>query len=549
MKIILLKYCLTIALLVGGHDAFALVPLEGLLKGEVSQDIQFDPLSLVFQVQESSNDESNAVHKRYISHYQESLALKQSCDYLGPSSYASTEDENRAKRSVVATLQYIGLDATVKAIGSYARTIQMSDEDYKKLTDNLVISSCSPNISVYGIKLIKQNLERAFSQQMMNIPAFPGLPFVAKSLTDKTNSLATKEQELHNTTLLFRAFCSWGSETSNYRLLPPLLSSPLIMSNVVRHLENKGLSWDSKKNEVSSVEGKGAVQVSCQNLICRRVEYDQFKKVFPRAVGSTGISQDVKRLWCNHFRYQTFQNGEAQHPQVRSWLKKIDPEHENLMVGQMLSLLTGVPDIFQAAANFKELGVDLRSSVDERWDQWAKTALSGFSKDLLYEESLEIKVKPRRDRIVIRDKLFAIDFSVTMGELDRLLANSDKLRLDTSFKLSRNWLRWLRTEWTQVNQKADPEAREEFVDKVAEFLKPQVEAKKKFFPTPLFGEGLEQLLALELIEQVLLYQGSLFDTFEEKMINVPVRFHYGMFALSYMRYKAQIKAKHKTLDL
>ena len=545
-----IRFLILLCLLSWIGTAWALVPLEGLLQGEVSQDLQYDPMNLVFQVPIDTPDGARSLHKRYMAHFYEAQELKQSCDYLGAASYASPADETRARRSVAATLQYVGLDLTVKAIGQYARTIQMNDEEYKKFSEQLVTSSCSPNVSVYGLKLIRQNLMAAFNRPVSTaIPALPGMPFAAQSLTNKTNSLATKEQEFHHTAMLFRAFCSWGGETENYRLMPPLLASPLVMATVLRHLDNKSLVWNSEKREAVLKEGEGAVQVNCQDLLCRRVDNTTFKKNFPRLVGSSGIAQDLKRLWCHHFRFQDFHTGEKQHPQVRAWLKKIDPEHERMMTGQMVALLTGVPDILLAVKDYKELNEDLRASVDERWDQWAKTALTGFSRDLLYEESLEIKVRPRRDPILLRDQLFAVDMTVTMGELDRLLQNGDKLRLDTSFKLSRNWLRWVRTQWTVVNQKADPEAREDFIDQVAASLKPQVESKQKFFPTPLFGQGLEQVLALELIEQLLRYQGGLFDTFEEKMVDVPVRFHYGMFALSYMRYKAQIKARHKTLDL
>jgi hypothetical protein len=135
-----------------------------------------------------------------------------------------------------------------------------------------------------------------------------------------------------------------------------------------------------------------------------------------------------------------------------------------------------------------------------------------------------------------------------LGELDRVL-DDDKLGLTINLKLSRSWLRWLRVQWSVLNKRPDPEAREAFIDEVAMRLKPQVDIKQKYFPTPLFGEGLEQILAGELIEQVLLYQGTLFDSYDDKMIQVPVRLHYGMFALSYMRYKAVIKGKYKTLDI
>lgn len=549
MSIKLLGYSLLVATALASTASYALVPLEGLLQGEVSSDVQPDPMSYVFQQQLSTDEAAKALHKTYIAHTQEARGLAQSCEFIGKGDYASPSEEERAKRSVVATLQYIGLDATVKAIGAYAKVLQMTDENYQKLVSNLMTTSCSQNMSVYGLKLIKQNLLASFNRTDLKLPSYPGQPFVANYMVEKNNSLVSKEMEFNHTLQNFRALCSWGGETQNYRMLPTLLSNPLVMVTVLRHLDNKTLAWDEEYQQARLYEGKGAVQVTCQNLICRKVTQTEFAKTFPRLIGSSGVKQDLYRLWCNHFRDQEVLEGERQHPQVREWLKKMELTHHRQMAGQMVALLTGVPDLMTFTDRYSSLKKDLRSSIDERWDLWAKKALTGFSKNLLYEESLEIKVRPRRDPAMLRQNLFAVDLSVTMGELDRLLQTGDKLRLDLDLKVSRNWLRWVRVQWTVVNQKADPVAVESFMDQVALFLKPQVESKAKYFPTPLFREGLEHVLAQELVEQVLRYQGTLFDSYQEKMMVVPVRFHYGMFALSYMRYKAQIKARHKTLDL
>jgi hypothetical protein len=544
-----LKNVLFFAALVAADYCFALVPLEGLLKGEVKEDIQFDPMALVFAPPNSSPEGQRMLHKRYLAHLEDSQRLKNSCDYIATASYVNPSQEVLARRSVVSTFQYIGLDLTVKSIGHYARTLQMDLSDYQKMTENLIKSSCSPNLSVYGIKLIKQNLFAAYQSSTFPLPALPGQPFNANRLSEKTSSITAKEFEFHQTTQLFRALCSWGGDTSNYRLLPPLLRNPAIMSWLFRHLENQVLVWEEKTSEVKLKEGIGAVQVTCQDYLCRQVSNQEFIKRFPRTVGSTGLKEDLQRLWCHHFRYQDLSATKDQHPMVREWIKKIDPEHERQMSSQLISLFTGIADLLVTNKSYGELKDDLRAGIEERWDQWAKNSLTIFSKDILYEESLEIKVRPRRDPALIKDRLFAIDMSVTLGELDRVIESDDKLGLTINLKLSRSWLRWLRVQWSVLNKRPDPEAREAFIDEVAMRLKPQVDKKQKYFPTPLFGEGLEQILAGELIEQVLLYQGKLFDSYDDKMIQVPVRLHYGMFALSYMRYKAVIKGKHKTLDL
>lgn len=540
---------LGLAALLFANVAWGLVPLEGLLKGEVREDLQFDPMSLVFQIPVDAPEAPKQLFQRYLAYFEESQRLKNSCEYVGTASYATPEAEARARRSVVATLQYLGLDLTTKHIGSYARTLQMSEDDYKKMSEALIKSSCSPNLSVYGINLLKQNLLAAYNTSTAKLPALPGQPFTSQLLAEKTSSLGAKEQEFHHTTQLFRAFCAWGGDSENYRLLPPLLKSPAVMSWLYRHLEGQDLSWSEKEKKFTLSELAETNQVICEDYLCRRVPQAQFRQRFPLTVGSTGLKQDLQRLWCHHFRFKDLSATEAQHPLVREWIKKIDPEHEHQLAAQLVALVTGVADLLVTTKSYADLAEDLRSGIDERWNRWAKDSLAQFSKDMLYEESLELKIKPRRNTAQIRDELFAVDMSVTMGELDRIIEVDDKLTLQMDLKLSRNMLRWMRVQWTVLNELADPAKRDAFIDEVAQRLKPQVDAKKKYFPNPLIGEGLEQLLAQELMEQVLLYQGKLFDTYEDEMLTVPVRLRYGMFALSYMRYKALIKQKFKTLDL
>lgn len=538
--------------LLASTPAFALIPLDGLLKGQVETDLQFDPLSSVFQSNPETNEGARQLHKSYMIHTLDSLSLKQSCDYIGKANYATLSDEVRAQRSVVATLQYLGLDATVKSIGHLSRQVQMDKESFTKMVDNLITGSCSPNLSVYGPKLLRANFINSFESytDQTILPTFPVGTMASGALVMKSQSLEVRERELHHGLLLFRSLCSWGGDTENYRLLPPLLKSPLIMSWVFRHLEGKRISWSKETNEARIVEDPAtSVQVLCPDMICRRVDLAEFKKNFPKIVGSSGTGLDLKRMWCQHLRDQSINTSDSQHPLVREWGKKINPEDENLMSAQLLSLMTGLSDMVVMAKTFNELTQDLRSPIDERWSTWANTNLKNFSRDTLYEEPMEIKVRPLREELELSQRNFRVDFTVTMGELDKIFKNSDKISQTIQLKLSHNWLRWLRRKWYEVNSKASPELRDEFITQTAQMLKVQIDAKKKYFPTPLFGDGLEELIALELINQVERYEGGLFNGLEEKMVQVPVRFHYGLFALSYMRYKAQIKARSQTLDL
>jgi hypothetical protein len=216
-------------LLLFSSSSWALIPIEGLLKGEVDYKIQYDPLMSVFRPSEESSDSNRALHKSYIIHAKDSVALKQSCDFIGKSGYMSLADESRARRSVVATLQYLGLDLSVKAIAQLSRGLQWERDDYAKMINTLVGTSCTPNLSVYGIKFIRQNLLNYFDnppeQSVLGI--FPSGSLNSQLLAQKAQSLEVRERELHHSLMLFRSLCSWGGDTQDYRLLPPLLKTPM----------------------------------------------------------------------------------------------------------------------------------------------------------------------------------------------------------------------------------------------------------------------------------------------------------------------------------
>jgi hypothetical protein len=285
------------------------------------------------------------MHKLYSAHYREATELQQSCSYLGNANYATPNQEALARRAIAATLQYIGLDATVKAIGAYAHKLQMPQADYETMVNNLVKSSCSPNLTVYGIKFLRLNLMAAYrGDRGFLIPRQLGYPYSSVGIAHKANSVESREAELHHTVKNFRAFCSWGGDVTNYRLLPPLLASPQIMGLVYRHLEGKALTYDEKTQSVVKVDAPYTSQVTCDGPICRAGSAANFARRFPLMLGSSGLKQDLQRLWCNHFRYQTYSPHDQPSLQVREWIKEQEPEDERKDVAQMVALFTGISD-------------------------------------------------------------------------------------------------------------------------------------------------------------------------------------------------------------
>ena len=134
MKSILVGYLLFLS-----STLYALVPVEGILLGEAVNEFQQDPLNYIFSdIYDKSLEGENKKLRLYQSTYSSGALLKEGCGLYSPPVYATAWMEKQAKRSMVATVQYIGLDTSIKAIGAYAKKFEVSEEAYQKLTNNLV---------------------------------------------------------------------------------------------------------------------------------------------------------------------------------------------------------------------------------------------------------------------------------------------------------------------------------------------------------------------------------------------------------------------------
>ncbi len=518
--------------------------------GEAKNEYQQDPLNLIFaDIYDRSSEGEVKKLKLYHSFYANGQRLQESCGYLGPNTYSTPWQEKQAKRSVVATLQYIGLDQSIKAIGAYSKKLDVSEEDYKRLSANLVRNYCSKNVTVYSLRNIEKALEHYYKNPEFNvIPSVETSPFATELYKKTTETPESRNREMEYAVRNFRAFCSWGGDVVDYRLLTPYLNNRFIMSFVFRNLNGVKETYTEKSKSVSSVKDNDSIQVVCNDLICRKTTLNDFKEKFSTSVGSTGISSDLQKLYCHHFRFQDY-NPTNTLTEVKTWMKEAELEDPIFETNFLISLLNGVPDAFMGVSKYSEIPMLAKSSADERWTKWAQKVLGMFSKDLLYEESLKVKAKPIRDKVALRTQGFKLDFHITLGEMDRLMNDTDKLGLSFDLKFTKNYLRSLRSKWSYLASEIDTEGQKAFKAEVAQFVEIQLKEKEKLFSQVMWTSDFSRLIADELIEQVLVYQGPLFDSYKEEVLKVPVRFSFGVFALSYLRYRADVTAGRLKLSL
>jgi hypothetical protein len=531
-------------------SATALVPVEGILFGEAPKEYQQDPLYHIFNdIYDKSLEGENRKVRLYKNTFDSGVLLQESCGMYNQSAYPTSWMEKQAKRSMVASLQYIGLDTSIKAIGAYAKKLEISEDSFQKLSQNLVKNYCSKNMSIFSLKKLSENLSYYYKNPMTSlIPSVDSSPFATSIFKSKTESAIARSNEFDQAIQNFKSFCSWGGDVADYRLLIPYIKNPFVMSFVIKNLSAIQDKYDNSSNLISQVQSSDTVQVSCDELICRKVSIEDFRKKFPRTIGSSGLYTDLVKLYCHHFRQQDYSTSNTI-PQVKTWIKKMELEDPIFETSFFISLMTGVPDPIFGVENYRDLPAVAKSSIDERWNRWANDLLKRFSHDILYEESLKIKAKPRRDVISLRTQGFKLDFTVTLGEMDKVVDDIDKLDATFDIKLSKNYLRHIGTKWNEFTGNIDEEGRKTFRDEVSKYISHQLKGKEKYFRQKMWNDEFSRHIVQELVGQVLAYRGPLFDSLQDEMITIPVNFTFGTFALSYIRYKADVKAGRLKLNL
>jgi len=534
-------------------NAYALVPLEGIVYGDISDIKQYDPLrglfnnSIVYE-NKSINEAQREKIEKYKSLHDQAINLKNSCEVERFYTYETVWSEALAKRAVAANLQYIGLDLTTKAIAKYAKNFNLSNNEFENLTKNLVENNCSKNISVFSKKLLKNNFKELYEKDEIDF-SFPSLdesPYFTQNIINITNSRKNKRKEFNYAIKNFQAFCSWGGDTENYRLLPPYLKNPILMSYVFNHMLKRELQWDKEEAKTFLVQSKNTAQVACEDLICRRRNYAGFNKLFPRMVGSGGVEDDLKILYCNHFQDLTYKT-RGLPLKLRSWINDKEISESIIEPMNIISFITGVPDLFVGADNFKEIEAAFNKTIEYRWDEWAKNKSEQLITDLLYEESLYVDLVSKYSREGSRVGEFQLTFDFTLGELDRVLQSSDKISSTFNLTFPKSYLKWVRESYISANNKSKFDQMDVIEENFAKYIEIQLEQKKKYFTTALWNRDFKKIIAKDLVKQLSDYNGNYFKGFDKNQVNIPVKFRFGLFALRYIREKYKSTLSSRTL--
>jgi hypothetical protein len=534
------------------HLAHALIPLENVALGDFSQEYDeelFDPLDYYLNKNANTSSDlykytnSKETLALYRGFYQEGENLANVCKMTPKIIYPTYWTKIQAKRSVISTLQYIGLDITSRAIPQFAKYFQFSNEEYTNLVEDLVGNYCSDNITVIGKKQLKKYLHAKFNNKNnFKLPSYGNNELVPDELKSINSEIQINKQEFLMTTYLFKAFCSWGNDTENYRLLAPILKHKGVMAFVHRKMNNKSLKWNYRDNSLSLVKKESKIHIVCHNLICRKAQFDIYKEKFPRALGGSEIQDDLDRLYCKDFK-----NPKPAKVENSKKIKKLNNQltfdEKSLMVAQFISLITGVPDLLVRSISFNDAKQYLRVAMDKAWGNWSKNQLAKLQKDIFYEEPLNITVTNQKQYKSPLNKNFTINLDINLGEFDKALFNIGKLKTIYKLKITKNFLGDMQ-EKAIVHDPRNKEEKKKIIKRIVQEITPQIQECKSYFDNPPWEEGLENLIAHELFRQLYNYKGRTFENKSIKPVEIPITFHYGLFAMKYIRYKDDIKNRY-----
>lgn len=526
-------------------SSHALVPLESILLGDFSKRYakeSEDPFDYLYR--KKGELEGTKANKRqltiYRGFYEEGKNLQNSCKNSDKISYATTWQKDQVRRSLLATLQYIGLDISIRAIPQYAKYFEFSRDEYINLVDNLVGNYCSKNISIISLKQLKKNfLIRYDGENTFRLPSVEGNNLFPEKLSSIANKDDSKEREFLKTIRLFQSFCSWGGDIENLRLLVPFVKHPVIYKLLMRQISGKNLDWKENSRSAISVRKQKTIKVLCDGLICRKTNSIKFYKHFPTSVGHKSFEDDLTRLYCQEVRDVDYKiKGQA--PKIKKIINAMTFDEENLLVSQLIALQTGIPDLFIRANNYKSASNFLRFNIDKTWNDWSDNQIEKFKGEVYYEEPLTMELVDRGLYFKSYIPKFQVVFDVNLGELDRANQSVGKISTKFSIPFSNKFLKWARREWITLDPR-NKKRKNELFSKMDIRIKPIVGKIQKKFPVAPWSGNLHFIIRNELLDQLSLYQGRYFREKTKGMVNIPIKINFGSYALKYLRYEYKVK--------
>ncbi|MCT4640869.1 MAG: hypothetical protein N4A33_01140 [Bacteriovoracaceae bacterium] len=483
----------------------------------------------------------------YISYYKSGQELDFSCQHFNyKPKYSSIYDLEVAKRSIISTLQYIGLEKLMRALGAYANLLELNKQEFENLAVNLIENDCSSNLTLFSKKKIKELLVSSFKYPDMKIiPSIENQKSFDSGMASLLSSKSAKHNEFLGTIENFRSFCSWDGDTSDYRLLSPFVANKFLMARVLSNLEKRSRFWNKNKQELEWKNKKNVTRVSCKNLVCRKSDDIAFEKNFPRMLGASKISDDFKALYCSHFRHLSLTQSKNQ--KINKIIKSKSSINSNLEVMNFIALDTGIPDIFNAVESLGAVSQVLRDNIVSYWDQWSDRQIAASLFKHNFEESLSVDLVSDVENTRVASGKFSVTFRFSLGEFDRVVKSIDKLKAKFNLIFPTKYLSWYRRQYISYINRSDYHNLENLKQDFIKRINLQLDKKKRYFNTQLWNEKMALFISQELTSQLLYYRGKKINVDSSAFEKIPLKLEFGLFALKFIRDKYKVDLSQKSI--
>ena len=542
-KLYFLKYLSAIYFLaLSISKSYALAPIESLALGNFYENYSenlTDPLNYIFNRENSVNGkhlEDKRELALYRGFYEEGKNIFNYCKDNRAIHYATEWQKLQVKRSLFSEIQYIGLDVTSRALPQYAKALEFTKEEYTNLVNGLVGNYCTANLSVIGLKELKNNMMVKFEKENnFRLPTVSGNSYFPDNIESYYPQRSALENEFKFTIKIFQSICSWNGNPSNPGLMVPILKNPALMAFFFRQMDNQVIDWKELNNGLFIKEDQKTIQVWCENLICRKTNRENFYDKVYYSVGGTNLSEDLKRLYCQEFETLDYLPSESDAKLARI-MNTITFDEENFINAQFIALLTGVPDFLLGANKFSNGEDILRSSIDSRWNKWAKSQSEKLSNELYFEEPLTLELVNRDQYFNPLKPMYKVSFDVNLGEFDRVNQRNGKVHVDFNLHIQNSFLHYIREALKNLN--FNNKSEKELILKrfKLQISKDLNDAREKFIIPPWKGD-LESLIANELAEELIQVPDKYFTLDKKGVALVNVEVNYGLFALKYINHQ------------
>jgi hypothetical protein len=532
-------------------SVYALAPVESLTLGNFSEQYtekDTDPLLYLFQPGINTDPANLSVFQKslavYRGFYEEGKNLEKFCKTSSKIEYVTLLERTQMKRSAIATLQYIALDLTSRALAQYAKYFDFSRAEFANMVDGLVGNYCSVNLSVISKKDLKNNLLIKYDKEnSFLLPSVKNNPLFPKTLQSAVPERTARENEFKYTAKIFEHACSWGGDPQNAGLLLPFLKDTNIMAFVFRQMASFTIDWDAAKNLTTLVPDQNTQPVFCTGVICRKTTNEKFARQAFHALGGNSVYEDLRHLYCEDIKWLHFSPKEND-PRLVKIMNSETLEEEIFLNSQFMSLITGVPDFLLGVEKFNKGDDVFRTVIDQMMNDWAQKSVTNFSKELFFEEPLTLELVDRKQYFDELSPELKLLFDVNLGEFDRINQSVGKVKLSFELNVLKSFLRAYLQSLYDTDLKK-PEAREKLTTLFKRQITKDVQSAKEKLILPPWKGDLERIIVNEIDEQLLQKKVSRLQLNGKGYKKILIEINYAPFALKYINFQFNVGQDNK----